>query len=57
MANYSTITREHAIELLLAKVENVLYNNDWPTEEGQTREDDIEPCDIQKLVDNIRKGE
>ena len=57
MANYSTITREHAIELLLAKVENVLYNNDWPTEEGQTREDGIEPCDIQKLVDNIRKGE
>ena len=54
--NYSTMSREYAIELLLAKVENVLNNNDWPTEEGQSRAD-IGPCDIQKLVDNIRKGE
>ena len=54
---YNIFTREHAIELLLSKVEEVINNNDWPTEEGQTRADDIEPCDIQKLVDNIRKGE
>ena len=43
----ATITREHAIELLLAKVEEVLYNGDWPTEDG----------DIQDLIDNIRKGD
>jgi hypothetical protein len=55
--NYSTITREHAIELLLKKVEEVLNNNDWPTEEGQMRADDTESCPIQKLVDNIRKGD
>ena len=57
MKYYDTITREYAIELLLSKVEEVINNNDWPTEEGQTRADDIEPCDIQKLVDNIQKGE
>ena len=57
MKYYDTITREYAIELLLSKVEEVINNNDWPTEEGQTRADDIEPCDNQKLVDNIRKGE
>ena len=34
--NIEPITREHAIELLLAKVEEVLDNNDWPTEEGQS---------------------
>jgi hypothetical protein len=45
--NYKTITREHAIELLLAKVEEVFDNGDWPTEDK----------DIQDLIDNIRKGD
>jgi|HubBroStandDraft_1064217.scaffolds.fasta_scaffold97245_4 hypothetical protein len=54
--NYQTITREHAIELLLAKVEEVLNNNDWATEEGQERCDEP-PCVIRQLVDNIRKGD
>ena len=54
--NYQTITREHAIELLLDKVEEVLNNNDWPTEEGQEPCDEP-PCGIRQLVDNIRKGD
>ena len=46
--NYQTVTRERAIELLLGKVEEVINNNDWPTEEGHV---------IQILIDNIRAGD
>ena len=56
LENYVTVTRERAIELLLQKVEDVLNNNDWPTEEGQERCDEP-PCGIQQLVDNIRMGD
>jgi hypothetical protein len=48
-------TREAAIGLLLKRVEEVINNNDWPTEEGQERADEG-PCFIRSLVDNIRKG-
>jgi hypothetical protein len=55
LENYQTVTRERAIELLLQKVEEVLWNNDWATEEGTRRED--EKCPIQILIDNIRAGD
>ena len=54
LENYQTVTRERAIELLLDKVEEVLWNN-WATEEGHQREG--ETCPIQILIDNIRAGE
>lgn len=47
--------RELAIESLLRKVEEVLNNNGWPTEEGQYGEDGV-LCPIQELVNEIRKG-
>ena len=34
-------TGERAIELLLSKVEEVINNNDWPTEEGHVIDDDL----------------
>jgi hypothetical protein len=40
------------IENLCAKVQEVIDNNDWPTEEGQQRCDDS-PCPLQVLVTNI----
>lgn len=43
------------ILLLLLKVEEVLNNNDWPTEEGYERADEP-PCVIRKLVDTIRRN-
>jgi hypothetical protein len=55
LENYQTVTRERAIELLLQKVEEILWNNDWATEEGTRREG--ETCPIQILVDNIRAGD
>jgi hypothetical protein len=37
---------------LCAKVQEVLDNNDWPTEEGQNRADDP-PCRIQVLINSV----
>ena len=54
--NYVTVTREHAIELLLQKVEEVVGNGDWATEEGAFT-DDGTACPIQQLIDNIRGGD
>jgi len=56
--NYVTVTREREIELLLEKVEEVIGNGDWPTEEG-TFVDDGKVCTspIQQLIDNIRSGD
>lgn len=53
--NYQTVTRERAIELLLGKVEEVINNNDWPTEEGHVIDDGT--CPLQILIDNIRAGD
>ena len=56
--NYQTVTRERAIELLLGKVEEVINNNDWPTEEGHVIDDGVTcTCPLQILIDNIRAGD
>ena len=47
------LTREQAIETLCQKVEEVLHNNDWPTEEGQQSESG-EPSPIDELITLIR---
>jgi hypothetical protein len=47
------MTREQAIEALCQKVEEVLHNNDWPTEEGQQSESG-EPSPIDELITLIR---
>ena len=49
------MTREEAIELLCKKVEGVLNNNDWPTEEGQRLESELNP--IEELIASIRIGD
>ena len=55
---YNIFTREHAIELLLSKVEGVINNNDWPTEEGHVIDDGVTcTCPLQILIDNIRAGD
>ena len=53
--NPKKLTREEAISALLRRVEEVVNNNDWPTEEGQERADEP-PCIIRDLIDNIRGG-
>jgi hypothetical protein len=56
--NFVTVTRERAIDLLLQRVEEVINNGDWPTEEGQFVDDGKScTCPIQQLVDNIRGGD
>jgi hypothetical protein len=47
------VTREQAIELLCRKVEEVLNNNDWPTEEGRQAEDGS-PSAINELIILVR---
>ena len=52
------ITREQAIEFLLTRVEEVVGNGDWPTEEGRFTDDGMQcSCFIQDLVNHIRKGD
>jgi hypothetical protein len=51
------MTREQAISELLARVEEVIDNNDWPTEEGQMQDDGVNAtCPILLLVQAIKNG-
>ena len=52
------MTREEAIAKLLDAVEEVVHNNDWPTEAGHMTDDGVTcSCPILELVTVIRKGE
>jgi len=49
------MTREQAISELLARVEEVIDNNDWPTEEGHMTDDGVNAtCPILLLVQAIQ---
>ena len=48
------LSREQAIELLCRKVEEVIHNNDWPTEEGRQSEDGS-PSAIDELITLVRQ--
>lgn len=49
--------REQAIAELLAAVEEVVHNNDWPTEAGHMVDDGVKcSCPILDLVQIIRGG-
>lgn len=48
--------REQAIASLLRKVEEVINNNDWPTEDGHWTDDGVKcTCPIADLIAVIRE--
>jgi hypothetical protein len=48
---------KQAIEKLLAEVENVIGNGDWPTENGHLHDDGVScTCPLLDQINFIRKG-